>query len=91
MRIAVQMDPIETMLVERDTSLALMIEAIWDALGGLLSSGITYGAEPYQLLLSVAALAVPPAVTLRIAAPAVIAAAATVVMILDRRTDPPSA
>lgn len=27
MRIAVQMDPIETMLVERDTSLALMIEA----------------------------------------------------------------
>jgi len=27
MRIAVQMDPIDTMLVERDTSLALMIEA----------------------------------------------------------------
>ncbi len=27
MRVAVQMDPIETMLVERDTSLALMIEA----------------------------------------------------------------
>jgi glutathione synthase len=27
LRIAVQMDPIETMVVQRDTSLALMIEA----------------------------------------------------------------
>src|SRR5262245_45188787 len=55
-------------------------------LGGLLSSGMTYGAEPYQLLPSVAASARCARPMLRIAAPAVALAVRATPHTLDRRT-----
>src|SRR5689334_9406303 len=52
-------------------------------LGGLLSSGITYGAEPYQLLVSVAACASGVTAKAMVAAATVVPAATAAPMSVD--------